>query len=160
MSDRKILLGDLIPLRTKVDTETFYRALDPGIRFAVRVLHAHGIETCQSCESGPGHCYPEPTVDLLAGPNDVTGFSAMATLHAYGLKVGSLGKVWYVVDGMPYEPVWRITFDRGYPERADEELMFLWGYQAQHRRVDDDVDAAWIPPPPPAAEERAKWTQQ
>ena len=40
--------------RTMLKEEAFYQGLDDGIRFAVRVLHAAGFETCQSCEGGPG----------------------------------------------------------------------------------------------------------
>lgn len=139
MSDHVLDAADGAPLRTKVASPEFYAGLDPGIRFAVRVLHAHGIETCQSCESGPGHCYPEPTVDLLAGPNDATGFAAVAYLDAFGLPVSSVSKTWMVVHGEPYEAVWRITFAHAFPERADEPLMFLWGYQAQPMPWDSDA---------------------
>src|SRR5215471_6528312 len=36
--------------------------IDPGIRQAVKILREHNIETCESCEGGLGHAYPEPTV--------------------------------------------------------------------------------------------------
>jgi hypothetical protein len=36
--------------------------LDPGIADAVEALQDAGIETFESCESGPGHAYPEPAV--------------------------------------------------------------------------------------------------
>ncbi|KKL60024.1 hypothetical protein LCGC14_2209410, partial [marine sediment metagenome] len=36
--------------------------IDPGIRYAVLVLRAGGIETFESCEGGPGHASPDPTI--------------------------------------------------------------------------------------------------
>jgi hypothetical protein len=136
MNDR-VLVNDGVPLRTKVwGGPNAYAALDEGIRFAVRVLHAHGIETCQSCQGGDGHAYPVPTVDLLAA-TDATGFAALAYLHGFGLPVVSVSKHWAVSNGEPYEMIWRIEFARPCPERADEPLMFLWGYQAQRIEGDD-----------------------
>jgi hypothetical protein len=126
MNDR-VLVNDGVPLRTKVwGGPNAYAALDEGIRFAVRVLHAHGIETCQSCQGGDGHAYPVPTVDLLAA-TDATGFAALAYLHGFGLPVVSVSKHWAVSNGEPYEMIWRIEFARPCPERADEPLMFLCG---------------------------------
>lgn len=139
MSDRE-LVNDGIPIRTKVwAREGAYDAIDAGIRFAVRVLHARGFETCQSCEGGEGHAYPEPTVDMISGPSDAAGFGALDVLASFGLPVSTVGQVWSV-DGLgrPYGEVWRITFFRPFPERADEELMFLWGYQAQRLSRDRD----------------------
>lgn len=135
--DVELVAGD-IPLRTKVWSDPqAYDGLDPGIRFAVRVLHAHGIETCQSCEGGAGHAYPVPTVDLLAGPNDVAGFLALGYLREFDLPVVSVAKHWSVQDGVPYEVIWRVEFARAFPDRADDELMFLWGYQAQRLSSDE-----------------------
>lgn len=130
-------MNDGIPLRTKMWAGAHdYDGIDAGVRFAVRVLHSHGVETCQSCEGGAGHAYPVPTVDLLAGPNDAAGFLALAFLHTYGLPVASVAKHWSVQDGMPYEMLWRVEFAHAFPERADDEPMFLWGYQAQELPTD------------------------
>lgn len=138
MSDRVLTSGD-IPLRTKMWAgEHDYDGIDLGIRFAVRVLHSRGVETCQSCESGPGHSYPAPTVDLLGGPDDAAGFLALAYLHSFGLEVVSISKRWVVKHREPYELIWRIELARAYPERANEELMFVWGYQAQEMPWDRD----------------------
>lgn len=136
MSNRILIEGN-IPLRTKVwKNINDYDQLDKGIRFAVRALHAHGIETCQSCEGGEGHAYSEPSVDILAGPNDVAGFNALACLVDFGLPVSLVSKVWNIKNGMPYECIWRIIFNKSFPERADEEIMFIWGYQAQELERD------------------------
>lgn len=117
------------PLRTKVWPD--YSGIDAGIRFAVRALHARGFETCQSCEGGEGHAYDHPTVDLIAG-GDAAGFMAVGVLAGYGLPVRDLAQAWNLdALGRPYETIWRITFRSAFPERADDWLMFLWGYQAQ-----------------------------
>lgn len=118
------------PFRTSMATEQFYQALDPGIRFAVRILHAAGIEICQSCESGDGHCYPEPTIDLPRGASDNSGFAALHALAQYGLNVTSIAIVWNVADNIPFETIWRVELTRAHPERADEHPMFVHGYKA------------------------------
>lgn len=127
--------------------ESFYQQLDPGIRFAVRVLHAvGGIETCQSCagsgafgagsgkQDGDRHAYLEPTVDLIAGGGDATGFAALAALHAYGLPVARVALVWNIQNGLPFEKLWRITFFKTMEERADDRPMFIYGYRAMEPR--------------------------
>jgi hypothetical protein len=113
----------------KVGPEEMYAGLDPGIRFAVRVLNAQGIDTCQSCEGGPGHSYDRPSVDLAAGASDATGFAALAAAVDYGLPVDSLARVWNVENGLPYETIWRLTFSQAMPERADELPLFTWHYE-------------------------------
>lgn len=117
----------------RVEPESFYRGLDPGIRFAVRVLHAVGIETCQSCEGGKGHCYEGPTVDLHAGSyRDTTGFSAVDALAVYGLEPVSLALFWHLDPlGYPFERLWRIVLRRAAPERADETPTFRMVWKAQ-----------------------------
>jgi hypothetical protein len=107
---------------------TFYAEIDKGIRFAVRVLHARGIDTCQSCQGGPGHAYDRPTVDLPTTADDATGFAALAALAEYGLPVADVALHWPVRHGLPYEKLWRITFWETMEDRADEEPLFVYGY--------------------------------
>jgi hypothetical protein len=109
-----------------------YKALDRGIRFAVRVLHARGFETCQSCQGGKGHAYKEPTVDLVAGGDDATGFGALAALRDHGLPVSELSIVWPIRNGHPYEKLWRITFYKTMEDRADEKPMFIYAATNRH----------------------------
>lgn len=111
--------------------EAEYRALDPGIRFAVRVLHASGFETCQSCQGGKGHSYLEPTVEMIATSDDADGFGAVAALQSYGLPVAAVAIVWPVRHGLPYEKNWRITFFKTMEERADDTPNFIYGCQAR-----------------------------
>lgn len=139
MSERDLILDPEIPLRTMAWTEPgAYDGIDKGIRFAVRVLHARGFETCQSCEGGDGRAYDQPSVDLIAGSRDAAGFAAVAELVSFGLPVDRLSQVWNLdALGRPYETIWRIEFSRAFPERADQELMFVWGYQAQRMKGDE-----------------------
>jgi hypothetical protein len=119
------------PLRNMMMPETFYQELDPGIRFAVRVLHAGGFETCQSCQGGKGHAYFEPTIDLIARDDDAIGFGALATLRDYGLPLNGVAIVWPIANGQPYEKLWRVTFARTMEARADDRPIFICSYQAQ-----------------------------
>lgn len=118
---------------TRVMPESFYQQLDAGIRFPVRVLHARGgIDTCQSCQGGPGHdmAYHEPTIDMIAGAEDAVGFVAMAALEEYGIAVRDVSIVWNVKGGVPYEKLWRVTLVRTHDARADELPAFTHGYWA------------------------------
>lgn len=118
--------------RTKVMPDSWYERLDAGIRFAVRVLHAAGIETGQSCEGGEGHDYDRPTVDLASGTG-TDGFRALAALAAYGLDVLDVAIVWSVVDGLPTDRFWRIVLRKACHDRADERPIFVSGYVPEVR---------------------------
>ena len=119
------------PIRDKMWPDKSYRDLDRGIRFAVRVLHAAGFDTCQSCEGGKGHAYDQPTVEMVAGGDDALGFGALAALQAYGLPVADISIIWPIRYGTPYEKNWRITFFKTMEDRADEKPIFVYGYRAQ-----------------------------
>jgi hypothetical protein len=90
--------------------EEFSPALDPGIVEAVRVLRDAGIETFESCEGGPGHAYPEPTVRFYGGRSQ--GFNALAAVLVSGLNVSALRRTWPINDGEPTGPWWEMTFVR------------------------------------------------
>ena len=82
--------------------------LDRGIEKAVRQLQACGIETFESCEGGPGHAYPEPTICFHGTPE--AGWRAIAICLAHGLPVLCLRRVWYMLDANePTGPRWEIT---------------------------------------------------
>ena len=102
-----------------------YEKLDKGIRFPVKVLHAAGLETCQSCEGGKGHAYELPTIEMISRDSDADGFAALAVLAHYGIEVFSIGIQWPIKNWMPYEKNWRIELVRTYPERAHETPMFI-----------------------------------
>lgn len=106
-----------------------YGGLDAGIRFAVRVLHAAGFETCQSCQGGEGHAYPEPSIEMVATGDDARGFGALDALRQYGLPVSAVAIVWNIANGHPFEKLWRITFSRTMEDRADEVPLFIRSYR-------------------------------
>ena len=85
--------------------------LDCGISDAVIVLQAAGIETFESCEGGPDHAYPEPTVRFHG--NQAEGFKALAAAMHGGLPVTELRRVWPLLDGEPTGPWWELTFAKG-----------------------------------------------
>jgi uncharacterized membrane protein len=116
-------------MKTMMMPKSFYAKLDRGIRFAVRVLHAHGFETCQSCQGGKGHPYAEPSVDLPLNSTDGVVFGALCALSAHGLPVSSIAIVWNVQQsGLINEKIGRITFSRTMESRADDNPMFTYGY--------------------------------
>lgn len=84
--------------------------LDYGIAQAVEILRGGGIETIQSCEGGPGHSYPEPTVEFRG--SDAAGWHAIGICLDHGLPVLELRRVWTVggLDRVPTGPHWAIVF--------------------------------------------------
>jgi hypothetical protein len=82
--------------------------LDPLIASTVRVLMENGVETFESCQGGPGHCYPEPTVRFFGDQS--AGFHALAVALRYGLGVSELRRVWPIIDREPTGPWWEMTF--------------------------------------------------
>jgi hypothetical protein len=83
--------------------------IDPGIRKAVELFQEHEIETFESCEGGPGHAYPEPTVAFYGGPG--AGWRAVSVCLSYGLPVQSLRRAWDILDTNDVTgPHWEITF--------------------------------------------------
>lgn len=91
----------------KLDLE-FDPPLDKGIERAVRILCEADIETYESCEGGPGHSYPEPTIRFHG--DRFEGFRALTIALQNGLAVRALRRVWTVIDGEPIGPTWEITF--------------------------------------------------
>lgn len=83
-------------------------ALDPGIRSYVLMLRSEGIETFESCEGGPGHAFPEPTIRFYG--NHVEGFRAFTVAMNHGLPVFNIRRVYDVNDGELCGPWWEMTF--------------------------------------------------
>lgn len=83
-------------------------SLDIGIADIVHALRACGVETYESCEGGPGHAFPEPTV-RFHGPF-ADGFRALAVALDAGLPVNALRRVWLMTLGEPDGPTWEMTF--------------------------------------------------
>jgi hypothetical protein len=82
--------------------------IDEGIEHYVDILRAGGIETCQSCEGGPGHAYPEPTVDFRGDQSE--GPRAVAVALAHGLPLLELRRTWEIRNGEMVGPLWALTF--------------------------------------------------
>jgi len=82
--------------------------LDEGIREVVLALTEAGVYTFESCEGGPGHAYPEPTVRFSGEPHE--GFRALSVAMSNGLPVAELRRVWRMLDGEPNGPHWEMTF--------------------------------------------------
>jgi hypothetical protein len=82
--------------------------LDPGIRYYVLVLRSMGVETCQSCQGGPGHAYLEPTVEFYG--DQAAGPRAVAAALTHGLPVSALRREWDVTSGEMRGPIWTMTF--------------------------------------------------
>jgi len=89
-----------------------YLHMDAGIRKTVQILVEGGIETLQSCQGGPGHCYPEPIVEF--GGGYAAGYLALSIAITHGFRIDELRRVWSMQDGEPVGPHWAMTF-RGLP---------------------------------------------
>ncbi len=84
---------------------------DAGVAPFVKVLQAHGIETYESCEGGPGHSFPEPTVRFHG--THPQGLLAVYVALTFGpLPVSELRRVWHVSDDELDGPIWEMTFYR------------------------------------------------
>lgn len=97
--------------------------VDAGIRFAVRVLDAAGIETYESCQGGEGHCAVLPFVRFHGGISE--GYKAYTAVATFGLPVMHLSRFWTTQDLELTGPKWELIFWRPMEERADEQLMFI-----------------------------------
>lgn len=97
-----------LPVMPDFELSKYFPPLDEGIKHEVEILVEGGIETYESCESGPGHCYPEPTVRFHGEREE--GFKALAIALQNGLKPSKLGRIWTIIDGEPTGPYWEMTF--------------------------------------------------
>ena len=87
--------------------------IDDGILGWVNLLRYHGIETCQSCEGGNGHAYPEPTIEFF-GDRFEGWYAASIAMRAgvfEGLRAAELRRTWHLSDE-PEQPVWTLVLSR------------------------------------------------
>lgn len=82
--------------------------LDKGIAPFVDILLREGVETYESCQGGPGHVFPEPTIRFHGGYAE--GFRVYAIATTYGLPVYAIRRLWTVDDGELTGPTWEIVF--------------------------------------------------
>lgn len=82
--------------------------VDAGIRRAVLILRSQGIETMESCEGGPGHAFPDPTIKFHG--STWAGYRAFAIAMEHGLPVLHLRYTYGVDGGQLSAPCWEMTF--------------------------------------------------
>ena len=121
---------DHCPRRTplRADPENVQRAqqlvfeppLDDGIKDAVINLVAGGVETFESCQGGPGHSFPEPTIRFEGQPSE--GLRALSVALECGLPVFRLRRAWGVIDGMVHGPWWEMTFLTQRPMHGNNQV--------------------------------------
>lgn len=87
---------------------TLDHELDAGIAEIVQVLRAGGVETFESCEGGPGHSFPEPTVRFHGDRSE--GYRALTVALRAGIRALDLRRSWPVIEGELTGPFWEITF--------------------------------------------------
>ena len=81
--------------------------IEPGIERCVRAMQAAGVETFESCQGGPGHAYPEPTVRFHGERS--AGWRALTAVQEIGIAVLALRRTWPVDDGEPTGPYWELV---------------------------------------------------
>lgn len=97
------MTDDLEAFAPAVDLE-----IDAGIRPFVLILRSEGIETFESCEGGPGHAFPEPTIKFDGSA--WAGYRAFAVAMEHGLPVLRLQRAYHVNDGQLQGPWWEMVF--------------------------------------------------
>lgn len=113
-------MGTSVPYEVEYDPP-----LDPGIADVVIRLNAFGVETYASCQGGPGHAYPEPTVRFFGDRSE--GFRALAVALQHNFPVRALRRIWRVIDGEPTGPDWELTFYERiiYPLRSGPHTLCI-----------------------------------
>jgi hypothetical protein len=96
----------------------FEPPLDEGIREIVHTLIAQGVQTCESCEGGKGHAYPEPTVRFEGDESE--GLRAVSVALAYGMPVARLQRVWAARRGALHGPWWEMIFIPSRPKQLGD----------------------------------------
>jgi hypothetical protein len=76
--------------------------VDTGIKPILRFFYEEGIETFESCQGGPGHCFPVPTVRFSG--DRAEGFRALSVALQYGLRPTGLRRYYAINEGEPVGP--------------------------------------------------------
>ncbi len=82
--------------------------VDKGISRYVDIFLNNGIETYQSCQGGPGHCYSMPTIEFYG--NIGTGWKVLQICLDFELPIVMLSQFWDIKDNQPIGPYWRVEF--------------------------------------------------
>ena len=95
------------PPRTTLTT-SHLAEIDEEIREIVRILDRGGVETFESCQGGPGHCFELPTVRFHG--DVAAGWKALGVALDHGLPVTKLQRYWSIDRGEPTDPKWEMVF--------------------------------------------------
>jgi hypothetical protein len=95
-------------MRLRSEYEPPWEDIDEGIKRIVKILFMEGVETTESCEGGPGHAFPDPTVKFCGEIS--AGWKALSVALAYDLKPVRLRRTYYILDKEPVGPEWEMTF--------------------------------------------------
>lgn len=128
---------DRAPDAQASEAEQEIDGLDPLIAPIVALLRAHRVETFESCQSGPGHSFLEPTVRFHG--QSMEGYRAVAVALEHGLTVGALRRVWDIIDGELVGPQWEMTF--WLKGQGKDARNFLEGLNEDFRRLREDPRA-------------------
>jgi len=101
-------------LRERAEEDISALKLDPGIELYVTTLRRWGVGTCQSCQGGLGHSYPEPTVEFHGDSGAL--HHALWVALSHGLPVVEVRRSWNVIDMELRNPVWQMIFK---PQEVD-----------------------------------------
>ena len=72
-------------------------------------MRAGGFETFASCEGGPSHPFPQPTIYFHGFSTE--GIRAAAWACEHGLRLSEVRRVYQWYDGELHGPEWQIVFD-------------------------------------------------
>jgi hypothetical protein len=85
-----------------------WKNIDPAIAPLVKIFWEEGHEPFESCQGGPGHTFPEPTIrfsgSIAEGPRLVS------TALRWGMVPCSLRRVWAIQDKEMVGADWEMTF--------------------------------------------------
>ena len=103
------------------DIEYLEQTLDPWIKPFVLRLIEEGVETYESCDGGPDHSFPEPTI-RFHGPL-AEGYRVMWIALALGWPVNSVRRVWQCIEKEFDGPRWEITLYRKKSSRSLKSFL-------------------------------------
>ncbi|MDE0033679.1 MAG: hypothetical protein OXU75_11150 [Deltaproteobacteria bacterium] len=78
--------------------------LDPNILPYVEVLRAHGVETIESCQGGPGHSRAGPYISFRGPPGE--GLRVAGIAQNLGWPITRIVKEWAFFGDDITTPVW------------------------------------------------------
>lgn len=95
----------------RLTQETFDPPLDAGIESSVRYLRKYGVETYESCEGGPNHAYPYPSVRFHGDAAEGLRVAALCLVSSPRIPA-QLARVYDIRGGELHGPYWEIQFGK------------------------------------------------